>query len=106
MLYRQILPALALIVVTGLANAGEIEVLQKAKAFSIQQLKIKVGDSISFKNADAYNHNVFSLSDAKSFDLGSYPEGQAKKVTFDKAGIVEVECAIHPQMKLNVEVTK
>jgi plastocyanin len=105
MMFRQILSALALIVVTGFVNAGEIEVLQKDKTFGVQQLKIKVGDSISFKNGDAYNHNVFSLSDAKSFDLGSYPQGQTKKVTFDKLGTVEVECAIHPQMKLTVEVT-
>jgi plastocyanin len=38
------------------------------------------------------------------FDLGSYPQGQSKSVTFDKAGKVEVECAIHPQMKMTVEV--
>jgi len=105
MFRRQIISTLALFVVTGLVNAGEIEVLQKDKAFGVHQLKIKVGDSINFKNADAYSHNVFSLSDAKSFDLGSYPQGQAKKVAFDKAGTVEVECAIHPQMKLTVEVT-
>jgi plastocyanin len=103
--FRQILPALALIIVTALASAGEIEVLQKEKAFSVRQLKIKVGDSISFTNGDVYKHNVFSLSDAKSFDLGSYPQGQARNVTFDKAGTVEVECAIHPQMKLTVVVT-
>jgi plastocyanin len=44
------------------------------------------------------------LSDAKLFDLGSYPQGQSKPVTFDKPGTVEVECAIHPQMKITVEV--
>ena len=41
---------------------------------------------------------------AKTFDLGSYPQGQSKKVVFDKPGTVEVECAIHPEMKLVVEV--
>jgi len=64
-----------------------------------------VGDSINFRNEDPYFHNVFSLSDAKTFDLGSYPQGQSKKVTFDKPGTVEVECAIHPNMKLVVEVS-
>jgi plastocyanin len=49
---------------------------------------------------------VFSLSDPKTFDLGSYAQGQAKKVVFDKPGTVEVECAIHPDMKMNVEVAK
>ena len=64
-----------------------------------------MGDSINFRNEDPYFHNVFSLSDAKTFDLGSYPQGQSKKVTFDKPGTVEVECAIHPNMKLVVEVS-
>ena len=86
------------------ANAAETEVLQKNKQFSIKSIKVKVGDSANFKNEDAFFHNIFSLSPAKTFDLGSYPQGQSKKVTFDKAGIVEVECAIHPEMKMTVEV--
>ena len=99
----------ALVLTTTFALAGEQTVDQKDKAFTINgakvtSLKIKVGDVISFKNLDPYFHNVFSLSDAKLFDLGSFPQGQARSVTFDKAGKVEVECAIHPQMKLTVEV--
>ena len=99
----------ALVLTTTFALAGEQTVDQKDRAFTmngakVTTLKIKVGDVISFKNLDPYFHNVFSLSDAKLFDLGSFPQGQARSVTFDKAGKVEVECAIHPQMKLTVEV--
>jgi plastocyanin len=88
------------------ASAKDFEVLQKDKKFSVQKLTINVGDSISFKNEDPFSHNIFSLSDTKTFDLGTYPQGQAKKVTFDKPGTVDVECAIHPDMKLTVEVKK
>ena len=88
------------------ATATEIEIAQKDKAFSQSSAKIKVGDVISFHNSDPFFHNVFSLSDTKTFDLGSYPQGQSKKVVFDKPGTVEVECAIHPNMKLIVEVSK
>ena len=99
----------ALVLTTTFALAGEQTVEQKDKTFSmngakVSTLKVKVGDVISFKNMDPYFHNVFSLSDAKLFDLGSFPQGQSRSVTFDKAGKVEVECAIHPQMKLTVEV--
>lgn len=87
-------------------HAKDFEVTQKDKKFSQKVLAVKVGDTVSFKNEDPFSHNVFSLSDAKTFDLGSYPQGQAKKVTFDKPGTVEVECAIHPDMKINVEVQK
>ncbi len=90
----------------GMAQAAEVVVLQKDKKFSQTKLSVKVGDTVTFKNDDPFAHNVFSLSDTKSFDLGSYPKGQAKAVTFDNAGTVEVECAIHPDMKLTVEVKK
>lgn len=88
----------------GQANATEHVVEQKDKKFVVKQLSVAVGDSVSFKNADEVNHNVFSLSDIKSFDLGSYPKGQARAVTFDKPGVVEIECAIHPDMRMEVKV--
>ena len=102
------LVVVAVSVITA-AQAAEQTVEQKDKAFvfngaKVETLKVKVGDVVQFKNMDPYFHNVFSLSDAKLFDLGSYPQGQSKSVTFDKAGKVEIECAIHPQMKMTVEV--
>ena len=88
------------------ANAAEYVVDQKEKNFSVAQLSIKVGDTVTFRNSDKFFHNVFSMSDSKSFDLGSYAQGKSKTVTFDKTGQVEVECAIHPNMKMVVEVSK
>ena len=87
-------------------SAKDFEITQKDKKFSQSTLTVNVGDSVNFKNEDPFTHNIFSLSDTKTFDLGSYPQGQSKKVTFDKPGIVEVECAIHPDMKLTIEVKK
>ena len=86
--------------------AGEVLIDQKDKQFSKKALKIKVGDAIEFRNSDPFAHNIFSLSDTKSFDLGSYAQGQSKKVVFDKPGKVEVECSIHPGMQMTVEVEK
>jgi len=88
------------------AFAAEHVVSQKGKAFSMKKLSVKIGDSVKFLNEDPFSHNVFSLSDAKSFDLGSYGQGAAKSIVFDKSGTVEVECAVHPDMKLVVEVAK
>jgi plastocyanin len=84
----------------------QFTVLQKDKAFSTKKLAVKVGDTVKFQNDDPFSHNVFSLSDAKSFDLGSYGKGGAKNVVFDKPGTVEIECAVHPDMKMVVEVAK
>ena len=97
---------IAAVAVPAGASAKEFEVVQKNKAFSQAALTVKVGDTVSFKNEDPFAHNVFSLSDVKTFDLGSYPKGQSKSVTFDKPGTVEIECAIHPDMKGVVEVKK
>ncbi len=102
----KLLAMLTLTLLSATAFSAEYLIEQKDKKFTKKELKLKVGDVIEFKNADPFNHNVFSLSDAQTFDLGSYPQGQSKKVTFTQAGKVEVECAIHPEMKLNVEVSK
>jgi plastocyanin len=91
---------------SSVAFGTDLVVDQKDKQFSKKAIKIKVGDSVEFRNSDPFAHNIFSLSDTKSFDLGSYAQGQSKKVTFDKPGTVEVECAIHPNMRMVIEVEK
>lgn len=94
------------------ASLAEVFVVdQHDKSFvingkTVDKLQIKNGDTIRFKNEDPFFHNIFSLSDLKTFDLGSFPKGEYKDVVFDKSGVVEVECAIHPQMYLEVTVLK
>ena len=71
---------------------------------TIDKLAVSTGDVIRFKNEDPFFHNIFSLSDLKTFDLGSFPKGESKTVTFDKPGLIEIECAIHPEMFLELTV--
>ena len=96
--------ALAAACAAGAVLAAGMEVGQKDKEFTVKKLTVKVGDSVSFPNLDPFFHNVFSLSPAKTFDLGSYAKGETRSITFDKAGNIEVECAIHPSMKMVIEV--
>jgi plastocyanin len=99
------LALLCLALLPALAHATqEVVVAQKNKAFSTATLAIHVGDKVTFRNDDAFVHNVFSLTDAMPFDLGTAPQGQAKSIAFTKAGKFEIECAIHPEMKLIVTV--
>ena len=100
---------LSLCLLSSVAWAAEYEVGQQNKTFvkqgaRVENLAVKKGDSVRFRNMDPFFHNVFSLSEVKTFDLGSYPKDQFKVVTFDMVGTVEVECAIHPQMHLMIEV--
>ena len=84
--------------------AQEHLVTQKDKSFSTKSLSVKAGDKVVFRNDDGFSHNIFSLTDAMPFDLGTYGNGQTKAVTFAKPGKYEIECAIHPDMRLIVSV--
>lgn len=103
---NKLIPVLAGLWLAAPALAADHQITQSAKAFSTKSLKAKVGDTISFRNDDAFVHNIFSLSDVQSFDLGTFAKGETRKVKLEKAGTVEVECAVHPEMKLTVEVAK
>jgi plastocyanin len=103
---RLVLGAICAALALPAAMAAEHTVTQKGKAFSTATLAVKLGDKVTFRNDDAVSHNVFSLTDPMSFDLGTYSTGQAKDVVFNKEGKFDIECAIHPEMKMSVVVTK
>lgn len=67
-------------------------------------LPVMVGDTVDMLNEDKIFHNVFSLSDAREFDLGLYQKPEKKSVVFDKVGRVDVMCSIHTQMSCVVLV--
>lgn len=71
---------------------------QRHESFVPHVLAITTGTTVEFRNSDRTYHNVFSLSKAKSFDLGRYPTGWSKSVLFDRPGIVRVFCEIHSHM--------
>ena len=71
---------------------------QRNLTFSPRVLAVEVGTPVSMPNNDRVFHNVFSFRDGKRFDLGLYPVGQSKLVTFDKPGVSRVFCNIHPNM--------
>ena len=92
------------LVFSGMASAADFTVGQKDKQFTEKEMNIAVGDTVHFRNDDPFSHNVYSLSEVKSFDLGSYPKGDSRSVTFDQAGLVEVGCAIHFDMEMKINV--
>jgi hypothetical protein len=75
-------------------------VTQRSVSFEPHLLAVPVGTKVRWPNADTIFHNVFSLSEAKPFDLGLYAEDEPKvpELTFDKAGQVDVFCGIHSKM--------
>jgi plastocyanin len=77
---------------------------QDDERFVPHVLPIVVGTTVDFPNEDDVFHNVFSLSSAKTFDLGRFPKGSAKSVQFDRSGVVQVFCHIHSDMSAVVLV--
>lgn len=73
-------------------------ITQKDAMFHPHVMPVIVGTEVRWPNKDDIFHNVFSISDAKVFDLGLYKDPDVGKVTFDKAGRVDVFCSIHSQM--------
>ena len=105
-MYPKLILAAALVAVFGItqtANAAEVVITQKAKKFDVKKVDIKAGDSIKFVNSDSITHNVYSSKGMK-FDLGAQKPGDSSSQTFDKAGKFRVRCAIHPKMKVTVNV--
>jgi plastocyanin len=85
--------------------ASNVEVQQLDRRFVPDVVVVPVGSMVSFPNMDPIFHNVYSLSKAKAFDLGSYDKGETRRVTFLKPGIIEVYCHFHPNMAATVVVT-
>ncbi len=95
--------AAALSLISFSANAAEVVVNQSDKKFDTKKVDIKVGDSVKFVNSDKITHNIYSSKGLK-FDLGAQEPGASSSKVFDKAGNFKVRCAIHPRMKLTVNV--
>jgi plastocyanin len=77
---------------------------QRDRRFAPDLVVIPAGSAVSFPNFDPIFHNVFSLSKVKSFDLGNYPDGQSRTVTFPAPGLVAVYCHLHSNMSATIVV--
>ena len=85
--------------------AADHKISQKNKNFDIKNIEINVGDTITFTNDEKdITHNVYSLGPKNTFELKTQPPGKTSQVEFKDAGDTDVECAIHPGMKLKVKV--
>jgi plastocyanin len=71
---------------------------QRQETFVPYVLPVTVGTTVSFPNNDPFFHNVFSLSKAARFDLGSYASGDSRTQVFLRRGVVKVFCRLHAQM--------
>ncbi|WP_153916184.1 plastocyanin/azurin family copper-binding protein [Shewanella sp. TC10] len=85
------------------SSIADAEIDQLDKQFTSKMVVIKPGDSVTFKNSDNVEHNVFANDVAQSakFDVGLMPPGEEKQIVVDwkENSIVRVGCKIHPKMR-------
>lgn len=90
----------------GLATTTprRVEVSTEDKTFSPRLTLVPVGSTIAFPNHDPFDHNVFSSSGPRLFDLGLYGRNETRTVTFDKPGVARLYCNVHARMSAVVLV--
>jgi plastocyanin len=75
-----------------------VRLSQRGAIFNPGVLPVVRGTHVDMTNDDWVAHNVFAKSEAKPFDLGLYAQDKQKIVVFDKLGVVQLFCSIHPRM--------
>lgn len=95
---------LACAVRVGFALGAVATVSQRDRMFLPNAVELALGDTLSIRNDDQFVHDVLVNSQDFSFDSGEQGIGQNVQIKFPTAGHYRVTCAIHPKMRLEVEV--
>jgi hypothetical protein len=70
---------------------------QTPGGFEPHVLFVRQNTEVEVLNRDQIYHSAFSVSPAKRFDLGPLGPGKRHTVLFDRIGVVQVFCALHPE---------
>ena len=75
---------------------------QKGLMFAPHIVAVQQGGTVDFQNDDNVAHNVFwpsvGADKKQTKNLGTWPKGEKRSFTFDKAGVVPLLCNVHPDM--------
>lgn len=63
-----------------------------------------IGTTLAINNDDHLTHSVFSVSAVKPLSLGPMAVGESRSVVLDRAGILDVFCAMHDAMQATVVI--
>jgi len=91
------------VAMTCLAADG-LTVSQRGRKFMPDTLNIKPGESVRIENDDHVTHHVYIDQPDMKFDSGEQSVGTDVTLKFDREGHFAVRCAIHPTMRLDINV--
>ena len=87
----------------GTTTSKGTEVTIKDFKFGPDTVRVKVGDTVTFKNGDGQQHTATS-DNPGDFDAGAVDPGASKVITLAKAGTFTYHCSFHPFMHGTIEV--
>jgi plastocyanin len=90
----------------GAAIGAELQVRQSEKSFMPERLVIAKGSVVHFANDEKFVHHAFVDTPRFAADTGDIPPGEIRDIVFTEIGTFTVRCAIHPQMRMIVEVSE
>jgi plastocyanin len=101
--------SLPVVVILGLAGGAalgaEFEVHQSSRIFTPARLTVAKGSIIHFANDEKFVHHAFVDTPQFAADTGDIPPGESRDIVFTRPGTYTISCAIHPQMRMTVEVS-
>lgn len=103
---RALLPIIVLGLLAGAAIGAEFTVRQAEKTFMPEGLAVPKGTAVHFANDEKFVHHAFVDTPRFAADTGDIPPGESRDIVFTQPGTFTVRCAIHPQMRMTVEVTE
>ena len=74
------------------------------RVFVPHVMPILVGTTVQFANSDSFDHNIFSPSKTKPFNIGTWGYGGVRDITFDDTGVVSLLCNVHREMSAFIVV--
>jgi plastocyanin len=89
---------------TAPTPASEAAVTIGDNSFTPANLKVSVGETVTFENDGAIAHTV-TATDGADFDSGSIAPGDTFTFTPTKAGTVSYVCTFHPGMQGTIDVS-
>ena len=84
---------------------GERTVSMKDLRFHPATLSIEVGETVTWRNDEAVDHNVVATKGAR-FRSRAFGSGRTYRFTAARAGLVEYVCTLHPGMAGTLLVKK
>ena len=93
---RILIATLAMLLVTGTAQAEQVTVHIENFTFNPAELTVKPGTTVVFDQADDIPHSVVEKNG--KFHSAALDTGQSFSMAFPDAGEIDYYCGLHPHM--------